>query len=149
MTYFIKLNYGENGRVGSESGGESRREENSGLARRVCFASICFLYIYTVTLSSGSVAWQRSGRTVQAGSHTQYVRPGSAHHWGLMPALFPCSLSCPSSPILVPLYLIPSSIFCPHEKKSARCCRFESLSDSGFIAQFLAFCRSNKTLTDI
>ena len=34
------------------------------------------------------------------------------------------------------------------EKKSANCCRFESLSDSGIIAQFLAFYRPNKTLTD-
>ena len=35
------------------------------------------------------------------------------------------------------------------EKKSARCCRFESLSDSGFIAPNLAFYRPYKGQTDI
>ena len=39
--------------------------------------------------------------------------------------------------------------FVPQEKKSARCCRFESLSDSGFIAQNMAFYRPNKARTDI
>ena len=39
--------------------------------------------------------------------------------------------------------------FVPQEKKSARCCRFESLSDSGFIAPNLAFYRPYKAQTDI
>ena len=43
--------------------------------------------------------------------------------------------------------LVPS--FFPQEKKSARCCRFESLSDSGFIAQNMAFYRPYKARTDI
>ena len=37
----------------------------------------------------------------------------------------------------------------PQEKKSARCCRFESLSDSGFIAPNMAFYRPYKAQTDI
>ena len=36
--------------------------------------------------------------------------------------------------------------FVPQEKKSARCCRFESLSDSGFIAPNMAFYRLKQTL---
>ena len=39
--------------------------------------------------------------------------------------------------------------FVPQEKKSARCCRFESLSDSGFIAPNMAFYRPYKAQTDI
>ena len=39
--------------------------------------------------------------------------------------------------------------FRPQEKKSARCCRFESLRDSGFIAPNLAFYRPYKAQTDI
>ena len=41
------------------------------------------------------------------------------------------------------------SMFRPQEKKSARCCRFESLSDSGFIAPNLAFYRPHKAQLDI
>ena len=37
--------------------------------------------------------------------------------------------------------------FVPQEKKSARCCRFESLSDSGFIAPNMAFYRPYKAQT--
>ena len=40
-------------------------------------------------------------------------------------------------------------IIVPQEKKSARCCRFESLSDSGFIAPNMAFYRAYKAQTDI
>ena len=39
--------------------------------------------------------------------------------------------------------------FVPQEKKSARCCCFESLSDSGFSAQNMAFYRPYKAQTDI
>ena len=39
--------------------------------------------------------------------------------------------------------------FRPKEKKSARCCRFESLSDSGFIAPKLVFHRPYKGQTDM
>ena len=39
--------------------------------------------------------------------------------------------------------------FDPQEKKSAKCCRFESLSDSGFIAPNMAFYRPYKAQTDI
>ena len=39
--------------------------------------------------------------------------------------------------------------FVPQEKKSARCYRFESLSDSGFIAPNMAFYRPYKAQTDI
>ena len=45
--------------------------------------------------------------------------------------------------------LVPNPMFRPQEKKSARCCRFESLSDSGFIAPNLAFYRPYKAQTDI
>ena len=44
-------------------------------------------------------------------------------------------------------FQVPS--FIPQEKKSARCCRFESLSDSGFIAPNMAFYRPYKARTDI
>ena len=65
-----------------------------------------------------------------------------------------CSISLVPSLVLVPLSKCPfisSRVpsFRPQEKKSARCCWFENLNDSGFIAQFLAFYRPNKTLTDI
>ena len=43
--------------------------------------------------------------------------------------------------LFVPFYLVPSTMFRPKEKKSARCYRFESPSDSGFIAQNPAFYR--------
>ena len=52
---------------------------------------------------------------------------------------------CPNSPVMVPFYLVPSPIFRPQEKKSARCCQFESPSDSGFVAQNSACYRPNKT----
>ena len=39
--------------------------------------------------------------------------------------------------------------FVPQEKKSARCCRFKNLSDSGFIAPNMAFYRPYKAQTDI
>ena len=68
--------------------------------------------------------------------------PGGLTRAFLIPSLVPNSL------VLVPLYR-PKFHVSSQEKKSVRCCRFESLRDSGFIAQFLAFYRPNKTLKDI
>ena len=47
----------------------------------------------------------------------------------------------PDSLVLMPLVSSQVPSFAPQEKKSARCCRFESLSNSGFIAQNMAFYR--------
>ena len=55
----------------------------------------------------------------------------------------------PNSLLSRPVCLVPNPMFHPQEKKSARCCRFESLSDSGFIAPNLAFYRLYKAQTDI
>ena len=40
----------------------------------------------------------------------------------------------PNSLLSRPVCLVPNPMFRPQEKKSARCCRCESLSDSGFIS---------------
>ena len=55
----------------------------------------------------------------------------------------------PDSLISMPLVSSQVPSFVPQEKKSARCCRFKSLSDSGFIAQNMAFYRPYKARTDI
>ena len=55
----------------------------------------------------------------------------------------------PNSLLSRPVCLVPNPMFRPQEKKSARCCRCESLSDSGFIAPNLAFYRPYKAQTDI
>ena len=55
----------------------------------------------------------------------------------------------PDSLVSMPLVLSQVPSFVPQEKKSARCCRFESLSDYGFIAQNMAFYRPYKARTDI
>ena len=55
----------------------------------------------------------------------------------------------PNSLISRPFVSSQIPCFVPQEKKSARCCRFESLSDSGFIAQNMAFYRPYKAQTDI
>ena len=55
----------------------------------------------------------------------------------------------PNSLLSRPFCLFPNPMFRPQEKKSARCCRFESLSDSGSIAPNLAFYRPYKAQTDI
>ena len=57
--------------------------------------------------------------------------------------------NCPDSLVSMPLVSSQVSSFVPQEKKSARCCRFESLSDSSFIAQNMAFYRPYKARTDI
>ena len=84
------------------------------------------------------VAWQRNGRIVLVRSLQ-----------GLTLAFIPSTCYCPSSRVLMPLVSSQVPYFVPQEKKSARCCCFESLSDSGFIAQNLAFYRPNKAQTDI
>ena len=55
----------------------------------------------------------------------------------------------PDSLVLMPLVSSQVPSFVPQEMKSARCCRFESLNDSGFIAQNMAFYRPFKARTDI
>ena len=57
--------------------------------------------------------------------------------------------NCPDSLLSRHVCLVPNPMFRPQEKKSAKCCRFESLSDSGFIAPNLAFYRPNKAQLDI
>ena len=57
--------------------------------------------------------------------------------------------NCPGSLISMPLVSSRVPSFVPQEKKSARCCRLESLSDPGFIAPNMAFYRPYKTQTDI
>ena len=98
----------------------------------------------------GSVAAERSYRAlgtltaefpVLGGGST---RPGP--YAGPMSSLFIIVLI----PFLVgPFVSSRIPCFVPQEKKSARCCRFESLSDSGFIAPNLAFYRPYKAQTDI
>ena len=93
------------------------------------------------------VAWQRKGCTVLGGlSHLSFPV------WVRL-TLGPntCFISFNSIIVPIPWFLCPLFVpsFVSQEKKSARCCSFESLSDSGFIAQNLAFYRPNKTRTDI
>ena len=52
-------------------------------------------------------------------------------------------LSCFRSPYPLPLLASPKSHVRPEEKKSARCCWFESRNDSEFIARNSAFYRPN------
>ena len=59
------------------------------------------------------------------------------------------SFNRPNFPSEWPVCFVPDPMFRPQEKKSARCCRFESLSDSGFIAPNLAFYRPHKAQLDI
>ena len=96
------------------------------------------------------VAWQRNGRTVLWGlSHL------CSRFWARL-ALGPyaCSISFLSIIVPIPWFLCPLyrpkfHPFVPQEKKSARCCRLESLRDPGFIAHNLAFYRPQKAQTDI
>ena len=66
----------------------------------------------------------------------------------LVPMFFPF-YDRPNSLLSRPVCIVPNPMFCPQEKKSARCCRFESLSDSAFIAPNLAFHRPYKAQLDI
>ena len=66
----------------------------------------------------------------------------------LVPMSFPF-YNRPNSLLSRPVCIVPNPMFRPQEEKSARCCRFESLSDSGFIAPNLAFYRPYKAQLDI
>ena len=99
-------------------------------------------------ISGGSVAAERSYRTRRTLAPVVPVWV----HITLGPNvcfIFPSFYNRPDSLVHMPLCIVPSSIFRPPREKSARCCRFESLSDSGFIAQNMAFNRPNKARTDI
>ena len=95
------------------------------------------------------VAWQQNGRTVRSG-HSYLISlslGGECSLLDLGPMLVPMSFpfyNRPNSLLSRPVYIVPNPMFRPQEKKSARCCRFESLSDSGFIATNLAFYRPYK-----
>ena len=106
----------------------------------------------TVPLSAipgGSVAAERSYRT--SGALTPvFPVPGGVCKTGALCWLYVLSFyNRPDSLISRPF--VSSQVPCvvPQEKKSARCCRFESLSDSGFIAPNMAFYRPYKAQTDI
>ena len=100
------------------------------------------------------VAWQQNGRTVRSG-HPYLVSlslGGECSLLDLGPMLVPMSFPFydrPNSLFSRPVCIVPNPMFRPQEKKSARCCRFESLSDSGFIAPNLAFYRPYKAQLDI
>ena len=96
------------------------------------------------------VAWQQNGRTVlQTLSHL-YSRPWVGLNAGALCLLYVLSFyNRPDFLISTPLVSSQVPSFVPQEKKSARCCRFESLSDSGFIAPKMAFYRPYKARTDI
>ena len=72
-----------------------------------------------VRRSYSLVAWQRNGCTVQASSRTLYVCAGSAHPWGLMPALFPLFLISSQFPDLsAPLSRPKFHLLSPREEVS-------------------------------
>ena len=99
------------------------------------------------------VAWQQNGRTVRSG-HPYLISlslGGECSLLDLGPMVVPMSFpfnNRPNSLLSRPVCIIPNPMFRPQEK-SARCCRFESLSDSGFIAPNLAFYRPYKAQLDI
>ena len=99
---------------------------------------------------SGSVAAERSYRalgTLTPGFPVPgggSARPGP--YAGSMSFLF---IIGPIPLISRPFVSSQIPCFVPQEKKSARCCRFESLSDSGFISPNMAFYRPYKAQTDI
>ena len=96
------------------------------------------------------VAWQQNGRTVHS-RHLYLISlslGGKCSLLALGPMLVPMSFpfyNRPNSLLSRPVCIVPNPMFRPQEKKSARCCRFESLSDSGFIA----FYRPYKAQLDI
>ena len=100
------------------------------------------------------VAWQQNGRTVRSG-HPYLISlslGGECSLLDLGPMLVPMSFPFydrPNSLLSRPVCIVLNPMFRPQEKKSARCCRFESLSDSGFIAPNLAFYRPYKAQLDI
>ena len=99
-------------------------------------------------ISGGSVAAERSYRTRRtlAPVIPVWVRLTLGPN---VCFIFPSFYNRPDSHVHMPLCIIPSSIFRPPREKSARCCRFERLSDSGFTAHNMAFYRPSKARTDI
>ena len=86
------------------------------------------------------VACQRNGRTILWGlSHLLFPFLGSPSTGALHLLYFLSFYNHFDSLVLMPLVSSQVPSFVPQEKKSARCCRFKSLIDSGFIAQNLAF----------
>ena len=96
------------------------------------------------------VALQRNGCTVLRDSGTSISRSWACLCAGALRFLYFLSFyNRPGSLISMPSVSSQVPSFVPQEKKSARCCRFESLSDSGFITQNMAFYRPYKAQTDI
>ena len=93
------------------------------------------------------------GSTVGKGSAVRtlapsYTAPGGVFHVGSIPRVYSLSVGLPGgsntsllsfthfcSPYHRPLASGPQARVCPQEKKSVRCCRFESHNDSEFIAR--------------
>ena len=101
------------------------------------------------SISGGSVAAERSYRT--SGTLTP-VFPvlGGVCKIGALCWLYVLSFyNHPDSLISTSFVSSQVPCFVPQEKKSARCCRFESLSDSGFIAPNMTFYRPYEARTDI
>ena len=108
-----------------------------------------------MAMSSGFwlVAWRRSGFAVLVDPCTAVHRAGDVDNpdsSSRVPALgvgllgaqyFLTFLSFFRSPYHRPLLSSPQAYTRPQEKKSARCCWFESRNDSEFIARNSAFCR--------
>ena len=100
-------------------------------------------------ISRGSVAAEQSYRTsgtiTPVFSVLRWVWKTGALCWLYVLSFY----NSPDSLISTPLVSSQVPYFVPQEKKSARCCRFESLSDSGFIAPNMAFYRPYKAQIDI
>ena len=95
-------------------------------------------------ISGGSVAMERSYRT--SGTLAPVFPFLGLPSTGALRLLYFFSFyNRPDSLVSMPLVSSQVPSFVPQEKKSARCCRFNSLSDSGFIAQNMAFYRPYKT----
>ena len=99
-------------------------------------------------ISGGSLAAERSYRTLGTLAPV-FLFLGSPSTGALRLLYFLSFYNRPDSLVLMPLVSSQVPSFVPQEKKSARCCHFESLSDSGFIAQNMAFYRPYKARTDI
>ena len=100
-------------------------------------------------IPGGNVAAERSYRAL--GTLTPvFPVPGGVCETGALCWLYLLSFyNRPNSLISRPFVSSQIPCFVSQEKKSARCCRFESLSDSGFIAPNMAFYRPYKAQTDI
>ena len=79
-------------------------------------------------ISGGSVAAERSYRTSGTLAHV-FPFLGSPSAEALRLLYFLSFYNCPDSLISMPLVSSQVPCFVPQEKKSARCCRFESLND--------------------